>query len=118
MALIAVKTIYGWCVVGPVFCTGESGDKISCNYVSVEEAGSQKLGKHHFCIISEVKDTGIKDMLNKIYHEDFTEAVQSRKFDKMLNLSDKLLWEDQKFVILMEKEVRKEDGQITGYKQK
>ena len=53
-------------MVGPVFCTGESGDKISCNYVSVEEAGSQKLGKHHFCIISEVKDTGIKDMLNKI----------------------------------------------------
>ena len=25
-------------------------------------------------------------MLNKIYHADFTEAVQPRRFDKMLNL--------------------------------
>ena len=49
-------------------------------------------------------------MLNKIYHEDFTEAVESRKFDKILNLNDELSWEDQKFLRLMEKEVTHEDG--------
>ena len=49
-------------------------------------------------------------MLNKIYHIDFTEPVQPRKFDKMLNLKDELSWEDQKFLSLMEKEVTKEDG--------
>ena len=85
-----VKTILGWCVVGPISCTSKNGYKISCSRVSVEEAGSQNLGKHHFCVINEVKDTGIKDMLNKIYHADFSESVQPRKFDKMLNLSDEL----------------------------
>ena len=49
-------------------------------------------------------------MLNKIYHADFTDSVQPRKFDKMLNLSDELSREDQKFLRLMEKEVTKEDG--------
>ena len=86
----AVKTIIGWCVVGLISCNSESGNKVNCHRVSVEEAGSRTLGKHHFCIINEVKDIGIKDMLNKIYHADFTEAVQPRKFDKMLNLSDQL----------------------------
>ena len=69
----AVKTILGWCVVGPISCSKKNGDKVSCNCVSVGEAGSQNLGKHHFCVINEVKDTGIKDMLNKNYHADFTE---------------------------------------------
>ena len=62
------KTILGWCVVGPISCTSKNGDKVSCNCVSVEEAGSQNLEKHHFCIIIEMKGTGIKDKLNKIYH--------------------------------------------------
>ena len=43
-----VKTILGWCVVGPIFCRSKNVDKISCNCVLVEEAGSQNLGKHHF----------------------------------------------------------------------
>ena len=68
------------------------------------------MGKHYFCVINEVKDTGIKDMLNKIYHADLPESVQPRKSDKMLNRSNKLSWEDQKFLILMEKEVTKQDG--------
>ena len=48
-------------------------------------------------------------MLNKIYHADFTESVQPRKFDKMLNHSDKLSWEERKFLRLVEKEVTKRD---------
>ena len=56
----------------------------------MEDAGSKNLVKHQFCIITEVEDTGIKDILSKIYHTDSTESVQSRKFDKMLNLSEKL----------------------------
>ena len=49
-------------------------------------------------------------MLSKIYHADFSEWVRPRKFDKVLNLSDELSWEGQKFFRLMEKEVTKEDG--------
>ena len=106
----AVKTIFDWCVVRPIFCTSKNGDKVSCSRVSVEEAGSQNLGKYQFRVINEVKDTGIKDMPSKIYHADFSESVQPRKLDKMLNLSDGLSWEDQKFLRLMEKEVAKEKG--------
>ena len=114
---------------GPISCTSKNGDKINCNRVPVEKAGSQNLGKHHFCVINEVKDTGIKDMVNKISHVDFTESVQPRKFDKMLNLSDELSWEYQKFLRLMDNKVRMATisyhfhfnkeiniGQATGYK--
>ena len=38
----------------------------------------RKRDKH--CVINEVKNTGIKDMLNKIYHTDFSESVQPREF--------------------------------------
>ena len=106
----AVKTILGWCVVGPISYSSKNGDNISCNCVSVEEAGSQNLGKHHFCVINKLKDTEIKDMLNNIYHADFTESITPRKVDKMLNFSDEMSWEDQKFLRLMEKEVTKENG--------
>ena len=38
--LCAVKTILGWCVVGQISCNCKNGDKVSCNRVSVKEAGS------------------------------------------------------------------------------
>ena len=50
-----------------------------------------------------MKDTGIKDMLRKIYLEDFTEAVQPKTFYELLNLSNELSWENQKLLKLMEK---------------
>ena len=84
--------ILGWCVVEPISCSSKNGNKVSCKCVSVEEAGSQNLGKQHSCVINEVKDTGIKDILNKTYHAGFTESVQPRNFDKMLNLNDELSW--------------------------
>ena len=49
-------------------------------------------------------------MANKIYHTDFTEAVQPKKFHEILNLSDELPWGKQKFLRRMEKEVAMEDG--------
>ena len=35
----AVKTILGWCVVGPISFTNKNGDKVSCNRVSVKKLG-------------------------------------------------------------------------------
>ena len=128
----AVETMLGRCVVGSISFASKNGDKISSNRVSVEKAGSQYLGKHHFCIINEVKVTKNKDTINKIYHAGFTESVQLRKLHKILNLSDELSWEDQKFLRLMEKELKRRMatisykfcfekeiniGQTTGYKQ-
>ena len=69
------------------------------------------MGKHHFCIEIQVKDTGIKDMLRKIYCEDFTEAVQPKTFYELLNLSDELSWENQKLLKMMEK--RSDKGRWT-----
>ena len=61
--------------------------EIRSDRVSVKEAGSENLGKHHFCVINEKRDADINDMLNKIYHADFSESVQPRKFNKMLSIS-------------------------------
>ena len=111
----AVKTMLRWCMVGPISCTNKNGDQVRCNRVSVKEAGSQNLGKHHYFVISEVKDIGLKDMLNKIDHADFSESVQPRKFDKMLILSNELPLEDQKFLIFhFKKEIN--IGQTTEFK--
>ena len=102
-------------MVGPISCTNKNGDKVRRNRVSVKKAGSQNLGKHHHCVINEVKDIGIKDMLNKIDHADFSESVQPRKFDKMLNLSNELPLEDEKFLRFhFKKEIN--IGQTTEYK--
>ena len=103
--LHAVKAILDWCVVMSISCTSESGDKVSRHRVSLEEAGSRNLGKHHFCIVNEVKYTAIKDRLNKIYHSDFTEAVQQKRFEKMLSLSDELSWDGQKFLRFIKKKL-------------
>ena len=67
--LYAFKTVFGWCVVGPVNSTQEKR-KFCCNRTTVMEAGINEIAKNHFEKRNSIVETDIKQMLNKMYKFD------------------------------------------------
>ena len=67
--LYAFKTILLWFIVGPVQLNVDKmqKDDVSCHRISVHEAGSMKLAKHHFVIERSLKETDIKQILQKMF---------------------------------------------------
>ena len=103
----AVKTELGWCIVGPL-SQSEAGGNFTCNRIAVMEATSKQIGKHHFAVEDKIKETGIKDLLHKIYNADFIdESNQSHQIykSKLLCNTDELSWEDQQFLKIMDTSV-------------
>ena len=39
----AMKTVYVWCIAGPITCSNQVNEKITCNRISVKEAGTSKF---------------------------------------------------------------------------
>ena len=54
----AMKTILGWCIVGPISYRNQSEGKISCNRTAVMEAGSNKVSRHYFAVENKLKPDG------------------------------------------------------------
>ena len=56
--------------------TGKSGKKgyISCNRKVVQDVTFGKIASHHFGITNEVKDVGAKQMLQRMYNQEFNES--------------------------------------------
>ena len=69
----AFETVLGWCVVGPTGSSCKGDDAISCNRIAVQDAGTKQMSRSHFEIQKDVKDTGISDMMKRIYRFDFIE---------------------------------------------
>ena len=65
----AFQTRLGWCIVGPV--NGGNRKGISCSPISVKMADTNGTGKHHFQVKTDVRETGIKEILDKMYSEEF-----------------------------------------------
>ena len=93
----AFHTLLGWCIVGP-FGVSRDDISVSCNRVAVEDLTSRAIAPHYFAVEAEVKDTGIQQMLHKMYSADFTEqsspaleesncemSVEDRRFMEMMN---------------------------------
>ena len=101
----ALETALGWCVVGPIEDNGKGKKVINCNRIAVEDIGTKKVAAQHFQIESQVKDTGISDMLERMYHLDFTEP----KFNSnmMLKKLDEVSHEDKQFLKLMDTKATK-----------
>ena len=45
-----MKTVLGWCIVGPISYRNQSERKITCNRTAVMEAGSNKVSRHYFAM--------------------------------------------------------------------
>ena len=102
----ALETVLGQCVAGLIgrSCIGD--DVISCNRTAVQEAGTKQISRHHFEIQKEVKDTGIRDVMQRMYQLDFIEPRTKFK-DLMTNRLDEISYEDKKFLKIMEDQVVK-----------
>ena len=101
-----METVLGCCVAGLIgrSCIGD--DVISCNRTAVQEAGTKQISRHHFEIQKEVKDTGINDMMQRMYQLDFIKPRTKFK-DPMTNRLDEISYENKKFLKIMEDQVVK-----------
>ena len=62
----ALQTILGWCIVGPIECTSGKVHTVSCNGITANEAGTNKIQSHHFEVQDQVKESGIKEILERM----------------------------------------------------
>ena len=69
----AYKSPLGWCVVGPLVKDAKKGF-ISCNRIVVQDVTSGKMASHHFGTTNELKDVSAKQMLQRMYNQEFNES--------------------------------------------
>ena len=84
----AFKTKLGWCIVGPV--NGTSRKEICCNRIGVRQTDTNEVGKNFFQAKTMVKETDVKEMLTKLYNQEFTESGSPQ--GKSENQKMKCLW--------------------------
>ena len=58
-----MKTVLGWCIVGPISYRNQSERKISCNCTGAMEAGSNKVIRHYFLLANKLTPDDVKLML-------------------------------------------------------
>ena len=63
----AFRTRLGWCIVGPIK-EGSQGKKFHCNRIAVQDVSTNSISKHSFWIESNIKESGISDLLKKLYY--------------------------------------------------
>ena len=98
----AFQTRLGWCIVGPVNRGNRKG--ISCSCISVKMADTNDTGRHHFQVKTGVRETGIKEILDKIYNEEFAEV--SFPGSKKKEISQ----QDMKFMEILDEGTKLQDG--------
>ena len=69
-----MKTVLGWCTVGPIACINPRNGSLTCNRTEVRGAGSNKIADHYFAVEEQIKpNEGIPAMLKRIFKGEFTE---------------------------------------------
>ena len=56
------------------FFSGGNQKGLSCGCISVKMADTSGIGRHHFQVKTDVRESGIKEVLDKMYNEEFTEV--------------------------------------------
>ena len=97
----ALQTILGWCIVGPIECTSGKVGAVSCNRIAVNEVGTNKIQSHHFEVQDQVKESGIKEMFERMYQLDFNES-STKVHNVMTKKLEGISYEDKKFLKLMD----------------
>ena len=97
----ALQTILGWCIVGPIECTSGKVGGVNCNRIAVNEVGTNKIQSHHFEVQDQVRKSGIKEMLERMYQLDFNES-SAKVHDMMTKRLEGISYEDKKFLKLMD----------------
>ena len=105
-----MKTVLGWCIVGPIAHINSGNGLLACNRMSVRETGSNKIADYYFAVEEQIKsDEEIPAMLKKIYEGEFTE--QQVKFSTIIGETlGEISHDDQQFLKLMDQETIQVDG--------
>ena len=100
------KSPLGWCVVGPLVKDAKKGF-ISCNRIVVQDVTSGKMASHHFGITNELKDVSAKQMLQRMYNQEFNESKLA--FMEGIGKTDieEISFEDREFLKMMNENSRK-----------
>ena len=100
------KYTLGWCVVRPLVKDANEGS-ISWNRIVVQDVTSGKMASHHFGITNEVKDVSAKQMLQRMYNQEFNESKLA--FMEGIGKTDieEISFEDREFLKMMNENSRK-----------
>ena len=84
----AMKTVLGWCIVGPINYRNLSEGKISCNPTAAMKAAGSKVGRHYLTMVNKVTlDDNVKSMFKKNYEQEFSIIGETAE-DVALRLMD------------------------------
>ena len=102
----AYKSPFDWCVVRPLVKDAKKGS-ISCNRIVVQDVTSGKMASHRFGITNEVKDVSAKQMLQRMYNQEFNESKLA--FMEGIGKTDieEISFEDREFLKMMNENSRK-----------
>ena len=105
-----MKTVLGWCIVGPISYRNQSEGEISWNRTAVMEAGSNKIGRHYITVENKLTpDDNVKSMFKKIYEQEFNES--NMRFTSVIGRTTGYLSHDnQIFLRLMDQETVQVDN--------
>ena len=97
------QTRLGWCIVGQV--NGNNGKGMSCSRISVKMSDTNGTGRYHFQVKTDVRQTGIKEILDKMYNEEFAEVsfTGSKKKREMSQ-------QDMRLMKILDKGTKFKDG--------
>ena len=74
----AFRTILGWSIVGSL--RGKMGQpSLHCSIIKCSSVSTNQMAKHFLAVETQVEDTGIKEMFQKLYNEEFNEVHSERK---------------------------------------
>ena len=99
----AYRTILGWCVVGSI--VDEKLDAVSCNQIAALQAENESIAKHDFQVQNKCKDTGITEMLRKIYVSDFQDTISERE-DSIIGKMSEISNEYRRFLKILDAQTK------------
>ena len=76
------------------------------NQIAASEAGTYKIQSHHFEVQDQVKESGIKEMFERMYQLDFSKS-NAKVHDVMTKKLEDISYGDNKFLKLMDKQTVK-----------
>ena len=100
----ATRTTLGLCVVGLI--KAEFYDTVSCDWIAVMKADSEKIVVRHFSIEKVGEDIAGKEMIKKMYMTDFNEP-SLKDVDPVTRKYKEITYEDARFLKIMQKEISK-----------
>ena len=78
---------------------------ISCSRISLKMADTNSIGRHNFKVKTDVRETRIKVILNKMYNEEFAEVSLNGSKKKR-----EMLQQDMRFLEILDEETELKNG--------